>query len=307
MQSVVFLAIAFQAHFFAPPCKAVLILVYFDYKLYPRGRVNRFFKVRKMKKHGEELFQIGEVTKIMGITRKAILVYEDMGLLTPSVKDEESGYRYYSADNMTQIRSIRSLQALGLTLKEVAEYYYDTENLDAHLQRLMELRASLDRNIQMLQVRSAKRGDLTVHKTSLPRQVCFCRRYLCRDTVEAANNLRDTYIAAARTGKMFMLSRMFTMRMTQDPDALDLMCCIPVEDSFDGSERMEFAETQALCIYYRGPYEGTATAIRALAEYVKENNIEVTGGFRSVYLEGPPNRGDNSGDYITQIAVPIKA
>ena len=127
-----------------------------------------------MKKHDENLFQIGEVTKILGVTRKTLLVFENMGLLTPAVKDEESGYRYYSADNMTQIRSIRSLQVLGLSLKEVAEYYYDMENIDTHLQRLMDLRAALDRNIQMLQVRAARRGDLTVRKTSLPQQVCFC-------------------------------------------------------------------------------------------------------------------------------------
>ena len=260
-----------------------------------------------MKKHGDTLFQIGEISKIMGVTRKALLVYEEMGLLTPAVKDEHSGYRYYSADNMTQIRSIRSLQALGLSLKEIAAYYYDTENIDAHLQRLMELRAALDRNIQMLQIRSAKRNDLTVHRTTLPQQVCFCRQYICKNTAEAANDLRDTYIAAARTGKMSMTARMFTMRMTQDLDVLELLCCLPVDSSFDGPERVEFAETPALCIYYRGPYEGTAAAIRALADHARENHIEITGPFRSIYLEGPPNRGENSGDYITQVAVPIKA
>ena len=259
-----------------------------------------------MKKHDESLFQIGEVTKIMGVTRKTLLVYEEMGLLTPTVKDEESGYRYYSADNMTQIRSIRSLQALGLSLKEVAEYYYDTDNIDAHLDRLMKLRASLDRNIQMLQVRAAKQGDLTVRKTSLPRQTCFCRQYVCDNVGDAANVLRDTYIAAARTGKMSMLGRMFTMRMSPITEKLDIMCCIPVEDDYIGKERMEFAETPALCIYYRGPYEGTPTAIRALMQYVKENNIEVAGPFRNIYMEGPPNRGDKKEDYITQIAVPIK-
>ena len=58
-----------------------------------------------MKKHGDSLLQIGEITKIMGVTRKTLLVFEDMGLLTPAVKDEESGFRYYSADNMTQIRN----------------------------------------------------------------------------------------------------------------------------------------------------------------------------------------------------------
>lgn len=260
-----------------------------------------------MKKHDERLFKIGEVMKIMGVTRKALLVYEELGLLTPTVKDDDSGYRYYSADNMTQIKSIRSLQSLGLSLKEVESYYYDTENIDTYLERLMTLRADLDRNIQMLQVRSAKRGDLTVHKTTLPRQVCFCRRYRCDDVAEAANNLRDTYIAAARTGKMSKTLRMFTMRMTNPAEHLDLMCCIPVNSSYDGTERVEFAETPALCIYYRGSYEEMSTAIRALMIYVKENHIETTGPFRSIYMEGPPNRGDNKEDYITQIAVPIKA
>lgn len=257
-------------------------------------------------KHDESLFQIGEVTKILGVTRKALLVYEDMGLLKPAFKDEDTGYRYYTADNMTLIRSIRSLQTLGLSLKEVAEYYYDPENMDGHLQRLMELRANLDRNIQMLQMLSAKRGDLTVRRTVLPRQVCFCRRYQCTGVAEAANVFRDTYIATARTGQMSMTERMFTMRMKQAPEILDLMCCIPVGDSFDGPERVEFAETEALCIYYRGPYEGTEDAIQALQSYMRERGIRATGAFRSIYLEGPLNRGENSGDYITQVAVPVE-
>lgn len=258
-----------------------------------------------MKKQDESLFRMGEVTKIMGVTRKTLLVYEDMGLLTPAVRDKDSGFRYYSADNMTQIRSIRALQALGLSLKEVAAYYYDTDNIDKQLAKLLELRSLLDRNIQMLQVRSAKHGDLTVHRTLLPGQVCFVRRYACVDVKEAAIRLRDTYIAAARTGKMSMAARMFTLRMSPRPEVLDLLCCIPVDESFNGPERMEFGETPALCIYYRGPYEGTANAMRVLEAYVAANGIETTGAFRSIYLEGPPNRGERSGDYITQIAVPI--
>lgn len=258
-----------------------------------------------MKKHEEGLFQIGEVAKILGVTRKAILVYENKGLLSPAFKDEKSGFRYYTADNMTQIRSIRSLQSLGLSLKEVADYYYDTENIDLHLQKLLNLRAILERNIQLLQVRSAKPGDLTVHRTALPWQVCFCRQYSCADTAEAAIRLRDTYIAAAKTGEMSMLGRMFTMRINQDPDILDIMCCIPMNDGFDAPERVEFPQTAALCVYYRGPYEGTGKAVRALLAYAQERHIQTTGPIRSIYLEGPPNRGENSADYITQVAVPV--
>ncbi|MBQ1264155.1 MAG: MerR family transcriptional regulator, partial [Oscillospiraceae bacterium] len=230
-----------------------------------------------MRKHDDSLFQIGEVCKILGVSRKSLLVFEDMGLLTPAVKDEESGYRYYSADNMTQIRSIRSLQTLGLTLKEVSEYYYDAENIDTHLQRLMDLRAVLDRNIQMLQVRSAKTGDLTVHKTTLPQQVCFCRQFAYTDVADAANNLRDTYIAAARTGKMSMTGRMFTMRSPSADGTAILTCCIPVESSYEGAERTEFAQSPALCMYYRGSYEKMGTAVQALLAHIKEHSIETAG------------------------------
>lgn len=259
-----------------------------------------------MKKTDNNLFKIGEITKILGITRKTILGYEKMGLLTPAFKDKQSGYRYYTADNMTQIRSIRSLQTLGLSLAEIAEYYYDTENLDRHLERLLNLRAALDRNIQMLQVRSAKPGDFTVHRVRLPQQIDFCRRYQCQDTADAANKLRDTYIAAARTGMMSMDARMFTIRMKEERDDLDLMCCIPIHNSFDGPERKEFADTPALCIYYRGPYEGIRDAIAALNAYIVEHHIETAGHYRCIYLEGPPSRGKNSRDYITQVAIPIR-
>ena len=103
-----------------------------------------------------------------------------------------------------------------------------------------------------------------------------------------------------------MTARMFTMRMKESIDIRDLMCCILVKDDFAGEERMEFAETPALCVYYRGPYDGIGTAILALREYVQKNSIQITGPFRCIYLEGPPSRGNHSSDYITQIAVPYE-
>ena len=259
-----------------------------------------------MKKHDSSLFQIGEVAKTLGVTRKTLLVYEEMGLLTPSVKDGDSGYRYYTPDDITQVRSIRSLQTLGLSLKEIKEYFYDTEKLDVHLQRLLELRATLDRNIQILQDRLSKPGDLTVRKTTLPRQVCFCRQSLCKDVSDAIRSIRVTYADAVRTGKISEANRFFTIRAGQAPEGMDLLCCIPMEDDFDGPERMEFAETPALCIYYRGPYEGIPAAAKALMDHIRENHIEIAGPVRSIYLEGPPQRGENSADYITQVAVPIR-
>lgn len=258
-----------------------------------------------MKKHDENLFQIGEVSKILGVSRKIILNYEELGLLTPAVKDEVSGYRYYTADNMTHIRSIRTLQLLGLSLREVAEYYTDTTNIDQHLERLIQLRDSLDRSIEILQVRAAKSGDFTVRFTTLPKQVCFCQTYDCADSLEAAQHLRETYIAAARTGYMSMTQKMFTIRQNTNADLTNLLCCIPVNADFEGPERCEFDETLAVCIYFRGPYHGIINVIHTLNQYIADHNLTTAGNIRSIYLEGPPNHGDNSANYITQVAVPI--
>lgn len=42
-----------------------------------------------------------------------------------------------------------------------------------------------------------------------------------------------------------------------------------------------------------------------LREHVEANQIQTTGAFRNIYLEGPPSRGERTSDYITQIAVPV--
>ncbi|MEG1682743.1 MAG: hypothetical protein RR295_02855, partial [Oscillospiraceae bacterium] len=46
-------------------------------------------------------------------------------------------------------------------------------------------------------------------------------------------------------------------------------------------------------------------ACGVLTNYVAEHEIQTEGGFLSIYLEGPPNRGANSADYITQIALSV--
>ena len=250
-------------------------------------------------------FTAGEFAAIHGMSKQTLLFYDKIGLIKPAFVDENNRYRYYSAKQMEVLDTISMLKEVGMPLAEIREYYYDTENLDRYLDRLMDLRATLDRNIHLLQLRAAKPGDLSVHRVRLPRQVCFCRRYQCTDAKDAAIKLRDTYIAAARTGKMSMGSRMFTVRAGSSCKELDLLCCIPVSEDFVGEERMEFAEMSALCIYYRGAYEGINTAIDALQAYVQENKIQATGGFHCIYLEGPPNRGDHTEDYITQVALPF--
>ena len=59
----------------------------------------------------EELLKISEIADFFGTTPKALRIYEQKGIIIPCKIDPESGYRYYSADQVKNalISSIDSL------------------------------------------------------------------------------------------------------------------------------------------------------------------------------------------------------
>jgi DNA-binding transcriptional MerR regulator len=56
---------------------------------------------------------------------KTLHHYDDVGLLRPAWVDRENGYRFYRAAQVTQVRCIRNLRALGFSLDQIAEVLDD--------------------------------------------------------------------------------------------------------------------------------------------------------------------------------------
>jgi len=63
---------------------------------------------------------IGEIAKRCGVSIQAIRFYERQGLLRASER-KPSGYRVYTGIEVRRLSFIKRAQALGFTLKEVAE------------------------------------------------------------------------------------------------------------------------------------------------------------------------------------------
>lgn len=63
--------------------------------------------------------RIGELATSSGLTAKTIRFYEQAGLLTPPPRTP-SGYRDYPPTTEARLRFIRTAQAAGLTLAEIA-------------------------------------------------------------------------------------------------------------------------------------------------------------------------------------------
>ena len=146
----------------------------------------------------KNLYQIGEVTKMLGVTRRMLLNYEDLGLLTPAYKNESSGFRYYSADNIVHIRIIKVLQRLGLSLSEINKYFNNTEKLDDVIERMTTLRSQLDLCIAQLQLRQSQTSEPEIRFITLPSFTAFCQEFKDSDLARKTEDLRKTFIEATK-------------------------------------------------------------------------------------------------------------
>ncbi|KOS69717.1 MerR family transcriptional regulator [Lysinibacillus contaminans] len=70
-----------------------------------------------------DLFSIGEVAKIKGITIKALRYYHKVGILIPRYIDESTGYRYYSLDQFIYIDVIKGCRVIGVSIAELQEVF----------------------------------------------------------------------------------------------------------------------------------------------------------------------------------------
>ena len=64
-----------------------------------------------------EYYQIGEVSKITGISKDTLHFYTKTGLLIPDYIDSENQYRYYSLWNLWQLDIITTCRKLSIPLE----------------------------------------------------------------------------------------------------------------------------------------------------------------------------------------------
>ena len=85
----------------------------------------------------EELLKIGELAAFVGVSPKALRVYEKMEIIKPVKVDDETGYRYYSADQVKDLEVLLEWKDMGFSLKEVKIIFsgkYSKEDIDLILE-----------------------------------------------------------------------------------------------------------------------------------------------------------------------------
>ena len=70
----------------------------------------------------EQLYTIGEVSKICNVSRKALRFYDKIGIIRPDKISEENGYRFYSRETVLFVPVIKYFKQMGFKLEEMREF-----------------------------------------------------------------------------------------------------------------------------------------------------------------------------------------
>jgi DNA-binding transcriptional MerR regulator len=71
------------------------------------------------------VFKIGDFSRIARVSCRLLRYYDELGLLRPAIVDSGTGYRLYSASQLSRLNRILVLKELGLSLEQIGRVIDD--------------------------------------------------------------------------------------------------------------------------------------------------------------------------------------
>lgn len=85
------------------------------------------------------MFRIGDFSRIARVSARLLRFYDEIGLLTPAHADAQSGYRFYTVDQLSRLNRITVLKDLGFSLDQIGDIL-KTEIGPAELRSMLLMR-----------------------------------------------------------------------------------------------------------------------------------------------------------------------
>lgn len=107
----------------------------------------------------DDCISIGNLAKIIGVTTRTLRYYEEMGIMSPSCRNEGST-RAYTSEDVRKLKFVLKLKELGLTIKEMQELdrvYTEARETNRIIPLLVEM---LDTHIDTLDDKMSKLSSL---------------------------------------------------------------------------------------------------------------------------------------------------
>ncbi len=273
------------------------------------------------------MFTVGEFSQLAQVSKRMLRFYDEIGLLQPIRIDERTGYRYYSAEQMTQLNRILALKDLGLTLDQIQRILKDNISTDEIqgmlILRKAEIEQTLEGELKRLRSIESRLQSIRSAETHMPLNVVIKR--VAEQPVLSVRSMVDSFAVG--------MEMMSSIRRALPPKSAADLCFVMCHSDgitdrdmdleigrlidapshapvslYDGLQltfRELPAEPTMATIVVKGALETIHTGYGQIGLWAEANHYRLAGAARELSLQ-VPKQADGS-DLVTEIQFPVKA
>ncbi|MDY5612114.1 MerR family transcriptional regulator [Dysosmobacter sp.] len=269
------------------------------------------------------MLKIGEFSKLSRISIRMLRHYDEIGLLTPETIDPFTGYRYYSASQLSDAGRITALKDMGFKLCDAAELLKRWEDRALLEQRLLDQRQSvclqaeeavqrlrlLDTALERLRKDEPMKYDVTV-KTIPERQVASVRQIIpCYQQEGELWNIlmRETVPLHVQDGDPVLCCATFHDKEYKETD-VDVEVHKTVRGNYPDTEHVKFRTVPQVLVasaVCKGSYALMDEVNAAVASWVEANGYAFDGPMFNIYHVSPHETNDPN-EFVTEVCYPVR-
>jgi DNA-binding transcriptional MerR regulator len=267
------------------------------------------------------MFRIGEFSRLSQTSVKTLRFYDSIALFKPAHVDCETGYRYYSADQVTELGNILHLKTLGFPLAQIRAVMADGLDPGELRAMLQNKRREIIHRLGEEQLRLAgldgwldrlgRPGEAPAHAVTLkrvkPQTVASIRRSISRYS-DAVNLFDELGWYAKRAGAGVGPHAAIWHTCGESGGPIDCEAYVVARHPMSGNARISVKELPAnviASVVPRGDADTCAGAYVAVRSWIASHGYKISGPKRELYWRGGLDQ-DRRSD-ITEIQFPVAA
>ncbi|MCX7772529.1 MAG: MerR family transcriptional regulator [Clostridia bacterium] len=268
------------------------------------------------------MFKIGDFSKLTQVSVRMLRYYDEQGLLKPTTVDSFTGYRFYSASQISRLHRIMALRDMGFLTVEIASILDEGLPDNAVKDRLQlkikeigeaivhqkEKLRRLESFVQSLETESGVKMEVVLKNVPSYKVIGL------REIIPAYNaegmlwQKLGAYVGKNRIPCGSPSFAIYHDGEYREAD-VDVEVVMGVEKPVEAGDGFSYRETEAVpvmaTIMVPGPYEGIGAAYESLAKWIEENGYRMAGLCRQVSHKGPWNEKEPK-QYLAEIQIPVE-
>jgi DNA-binding transcriptional MerR regulator len=247
------------------------------------------------------VLRIGAFSKLSQVSIKTLRYYDEIGLLKPVHVDRFTGYRYYSSDQLLQLRKLLAFKDIGFSLQQIESLLEDGLSAARLYERLAVQRAELASRVvegqsqlarleQMLQ-QIERNGELSSIEIKI-RDVETALIASIRRTVpsydDTVNLFQELGSYLKKEGLKVQWGAVWHACDLENKSIdCEAFAFLPHLIPFNNRVRMyQLPAARMVSVIHSGQGEDYAPSYSAAHSWISENKYRIAGPNREVYLDG---------------------